>query len=120
MNINAVGMMLLIPVILQTERSVALDPDGYAPVSLIVCLLALFFLVIILDAFIAVAVFSGIGWMMNVPGFFAVGVLRGMEGAERRYRDVLTGFYRRLQGRALFSGPVLVICSCFGIWIFLE
>ena len=90
MNINAVGMMLLMPVVFQIERFAASGPDGYAPVLLVFGFLALSFLVIIVEAIIAVAVFSGIGWMMNVSGFFAIGVIRGMEGTEDRYRAVLT------------------------------
>jgi hypothetical protein len=111
MDINAIGMMLLVPVFLQTERLAALNPSGYAPLPLVLAFAALLLLVIIVEAFIAVAIFSGIGWIMNVPGFFAIGVIRGMQGAEQRYRDVHTRFYRRLHGRILFSGLVLVANS---------
>jgi hypothetical protein len=74
--------------------------------------------VVIVEGIIAVVIFSGISWMTNVPGFFAIGVIRGIEGAEERYRNVHIAFYGRLQSNVIFSGVVLVAYSCVGLlWL---
>lgn len=120
MNINALCMMLLVVGFLEIPMVAASAPDGYAPILLVFSFIALFFLVIIAEAYIAIAVFYGIGWMMNVPLFFAIGVVRGVENAERRYRDVVSRFYQRFRGRILFSSLVLVANLCFLLLIYID
>ena len=114
MSFNALCMILLLPVLFQIEKIAVADPSGYAPAPLIFGALALVIIVVIVEGIIAVVIFTGIGWMTSVPGFFAIGVIRGIEGAEQRYRDVHIGFYRRMQSNVLFLGLVLISYSCVG------
>jgi len=113
-EMNAICMMILVPTLLQVERIAYSSPSGYSSVPLVFGAFGLLFVVAVVEMVIAIVVFSGIGWMMNVPGFFAIGVIRGMEGAEDRYRRVHVGFYRRAQGRILLSGPVLAVSLILG------
>jgi hypothetical protein len=115
MSLNALCMILLLPLLYQTEKIAASDPSGYAPAPLIFSAMALVIIVVIVEGIIAVVIFSGISWMMNVPGFFAIGVIRGIEGAEERYRNVHIRFYGRLQSNVIFSGIVLIAYSCVGL-----
>ncbi|MHA2351801.1 MAG: hypothetical protein ACXAC0_01480 [Candidatus Thorarchaeota archaeon] len=115
MSFNALCMILLLPLLYQTEKIAASDPSGYAPAPLIFSALALVIVVAIVEGIIAVVIFSGMSWMMNVPGFFAIGVIRGIEGAEVRYRNVHIRFYGRLQSNVIFSGVVLSEYSCVGL-----
>ncbi|TFG32593.1 hypothetical protein EU528_03110, partial [Candidatus Thorarchaeota archaeon] len=119
-EMNAICMMILIPALLQVERIAYSSPDGYTSVPLAVGAFALLFLVAVLEMVIAIVVFSGIGWMMNVPGFFAIGVIKELEGSEDCYRSVHVGFYRRTQGRILFSGPVLTVGLVLGGYMLFE
>ena len=120
MDINAIGLMLLVPLFLQVERLAEVSPSGYAPVLLVLGTLAFGFFVVVLEAIIGILIFSGIGWMMNVPGFFAIGVVQGIDQSEQRYRDIHIGFYKRLQLNVLFTGLVLIVYSIFGIWSFVS
>jgi hypothetical protein len=119
-DLNAVLMMFLIPTLLQMEKMASLDPSGYAPVLLVFGGFALLFIVAVVEMIIAVLIFSGIGWMMNVPGFFAIGVVQRIEGAEQRYRDKHIGFYRRFQGKMLLTGTVLIVGACLGAWMIFD
>jgi hypothetical protein len=119
-EMNAICMMILIPTLLQVERIAYSSSDGYTSVPLALGGFGLIFVVAIIEMIIAIVIFSGIGWMMNVPGFFAIGVIRGLEGAEDRYRRVHIGFYRRLQGRILLSGPVLAVGLVLGGYMLFE
>ncbi len=114
MSINAICMMLLLPLLFQIEKIASLNPSGYAPAPLIFGVVVLVIIVVIVEGIIAVVIFSGIGWMMNVPGFFAIGVIRGIEGAEEKYRNVHIGFYSRMQTNVLFSCLVLIAYACIG------
>lgn len=119
-EMNAICMMILIPTLLQVERIAYSSPTGYSSVPLVFCAFALLFVVAVLEMVIAIVIFSGIGWMMNVPGFFAISVIRGLEGSEDRYRRVHVGFYRRTQGRILLSGPVLAVGLVLGGYMLFE
>ncbi|MFX1559472.1 MAG: hypothetical protein ACFFBL_02680 [Promethearchaeota archaeon] len=114
-SFNTLCMILLLPLLYQTEKIAASDPSGFAPVPLLFGALALVIIVVIVEGIIAAVIFSGMSWMMNVPGFFAIGVIRGIEGAEERYRNAHIGFYGRLQSNVIFSGVVLLAYSCIGL-----
>ena len=120
MNINSLAMMFIVPIFVQMQRMTLADPNGYAPVPLVIAGLLLMVLVLMLEIFVVTVFFLGISWLVSVPNHLAVGVVRGIAGAENRYKLAHVTFYTRLKGNLLLAGAPLAIGTGAGIMVGLD
>ena len=120
MNINSLAMMFIVPIFVQMQRMTLADPNGYAPVPLVIAGLPLMVLALMLEIFVVTAFFLGISWLVSVPNYLAVGVVRGIAGAENRYKLAHVTFYTRLKGNLLLAGASLAIGTGAGIMVGLD
>ncbi len=120
MNINSLAMMLIVPIFVQMQRMTLADPNGLAPVPLVIVGLLLMILALMLEIFVVIAFFLGISWLVSVPNYLAVGVVHGIAGAENRYKLAHVTFYTRLKGNLLLAGASLAIGTGAGIMVGID
>lgn len=120
MNINNLVMMFVVPTFVQMQRMAMVDPNGYAPVPLVFGGLLLAIFVLMLELFVGAAIFLAISWYVSVPNYLAVGVIRGIAGAENRYKLAHVTFYSRVKGNLLLAGASLAIGAGAGLMVVLD
>lgn len=120
MNINNLVMMVLVPIFVQIQRMTLANPNEYSPAPLVICGLLLMVFALMLEIFVVTVFFLGIRWLVSIPNYLAVGVIRGIEGAENRYKLAHVNFYTRLKGNLLLAGACFTIAAGAGIVIGLD
>jgi len=120
MDVTAFVLLMFAVSAFQMVEFAAEHPQDTLPDWLLLVFILLLFLWGSLEIAISTGLFSGILWMRNVPNYFAIGVVKQHEKAIGVYRNIHSGFYRRLEAKKLYSAGTALAGIVWGFWILLD